>query len=220
MARGLINIMLVEDHQLVRQGMSMLINSQDDMSVIYDCACVEEAKQFLKKSTDKVDIIIIDISLDGVSGFDLMKWIRIYHSDVPTLAISMHDELLYAERAISTGASGYIMKQEASEKVINGIRAVMNGQIVVSETIRSRIDSNEQTVTTKDSVISNLTACEYEVFQLLAQGKSTNEIARLNSRSVKTIEAHRANIRKKLGLLDGNALIRFAVKMQSDITAV
>lgn len=220
MARGLINIMLVEDHQLVRQGMSMLINSQDDMSVIYDCACVEEAKQFLKKSTDKVDIIIIDISLDGVSGFDLMKWIRIYHSDVPTLAISMHDELLYAERAISTGASGYIMKQEASEKVINGIRAVMNGQIVVSETIRSRIDSNEQTVTTKDSVISNLTACEYEVFQLLAQGKSTNEIARLNSRSVKTIEAHRANIRKKLGLSDGNALIRFAVKMQSDITAV
>lgn len=218
MAHGLINIMLVEDHQLVRQGMSMLINSQDDMDVVYDCACVDEAKQFLQTSYDQVDVVIIDISLDGgVSGFDLMKWIRIYHSDVPTLAISMHDELLYAERAIKTGASGYIMKQEASDKVIDGIRSVINGQIVVSEAIRSRIDSNQHS--DSDSVISHLTAREYEVFQLLAQGKSTSEIANLHSRSVKTIEAHRANIRKKLGLSDGNALMRYAIKMQSEITA-
>lgn len=218
MAHGPINIMLVEDHQLVRQGMSMLINSQDDMDVVYDCACVDEAKQFLQTSYDQVDIVIIDISLDGgVSGFDLMKWVRIYHSDVPTLAISMHDELLYAERAIKTGASGYIMKQEASDKVIDGIRSVINGQIVVSEAIRSRIDSNQHS--DSDSLISHLTAREYEVFQLLAQGKSTGEIASLHSRSVKTIEAHRANIRKKLGLSDGNALMRYAIKMQSEITA-
>lgn len=218
MAHGPINIMLVEDHQLVRQGMSMLINSQDDMDVVYDCACVDEAKQFLQTSYDQVDVVIIDISLDGgVSGFDLMKWVRIYHSDVPTLAISMHDELLYAERAIKTGASGYIMKQEASDKVIDGIRSVINGQIVVSEAIRSRIDSNQHS--DSDSVISHLTAREYEVFQLLAQGKSTSEIANLHSRSVKTIEAHRANIRKKLGLSDGNALMRYAIKMQSEITA-
>lgn len=218
MAHELISIMLVEDHQLVRQGMSMLINNQDDMDVVYECACVNEAKQFLQHDPADVDVAIIDISLDGVSGFELMKWMRIYHSDLPTLAISMHDELLYAERAIKTGASGYIMKQEASDKVINGIRAVKNGQIVVSDAIRSRINGNEST--DRDSVIDNLTACEYEVFQLLAQGKSTSEIAYLNSRSVKTIEAHRANIRKKLGLSDGNALMRYAIKMQSEVAAV
>jgi DNA-binding NarL/FixJ family response regulator len=218
MAHELISIMLVEDHQLVRQGMSMLINSQDDMDVVYECACVNEAKQFLQHTPSEVDVAIVDISLDGVSGFELMKWMRIYHSDLPTIAISMHDELLYAERAIKTGASGYIMKQEASDKVINGIRAVVGGEIVVSDAIRSRINSNESA--DRDSVIDNLTACEYEVFQLLAQGKSTSEIAYLNSRSVKTIEAHRANIRKKLGLSDGNALMRYAIKMQSEIAAV
>jgi len=213
-----ISVMLVEDHQLVRQGMLMLINNQDDMHVVFDCACVNEAKQYLQTSPDTVDVAIVDISLEGVSGFELMKWVRIYHSAMPTLAISMHDELLYAERAINTGASGYIMKQEASGKVIAGIRDVMNGQIVVSEAIRSRIDSHKGS--DADSVIDDLTACEYEVLQLLAQGKSTNDIARINSRSVKTIEAHRANIRKKLGLVDGNALMRYAVKMQSDITEI
>lgn len=212
MAHELISILLVEDHQLVRQGMSMLINNQDDMDVVYDCACVSDAKQFLQNTTESVDVALVDISLDGVSGFELMKWIRIHHADLPTLAISMHDELLYAERAIKTGAKGYIMKQEASDKVINGIRDVRNGDIVVSEAIRSRIENNRNADT--DSIISNLTACEYEVFQLLAQGKSTSEIAYLNSRSVKTIEAHRANIRKKLGLSDGNALMRYAIKMQ------
>lgn len=218
MAHETIRIMLVEDHQLVRQGMSMLINNQDDMDVVHECACVNEAKQFLQSEADEIDVAIIDISLEGMSGFELMKWMKIYHSDLPTLAISMHDELLYAERAIKTGASGYIMKQEASDKVINGIRSVREGEIVVSDAIRSRIDSNESV--DRDSFIDNLTACEYEVFQLLAQGKSTSEIAYINSRSVKTIEAHRANIRKKLGLSDGNALMRYAIKMQTETAAV
>lgn len=214
MANELISVMIVEDHQLVRQGMSMLINTQDDMNVVHECASVSHAKQFLQAGNNHVDVAIIDISLDDVSGFELIKWMRIYHQTIPTLAISMHDELLYAERTIKTGAKGYIMKQEASDKVINGIRAVNDGETVVSETIRSRIESPENGGS--DSVIDRLTASEYEVFQLLARGMSTSDIASLKSRSVKTIEAHRANIRKKLGLADGNALMRYAIKMQSD----
>ena len=214
MAQELISIMLVEDHQLVSQGMSMLINAQDDMNVVYQCASVNHAKQYLQANADKVDVVIADISLDGVSGFELIKWVRIHHKDLPTLAISMHDELLYAERAVQTGASGYIMKQEASDKVIHGIRAVHNGETVLSKAMRSKIDSPDDSG--KNSLIDTLTYCEYEVFQLLAQGKSTSEIASLNSRSVKTIEAHRANIRKKLGLPDGNALMRYAIKMHSE----
>lgn len=216
MAQVLIRIMLVEDHQLVSQGMSMLINAQDDMKVVYQCASVNNAKQYLQSTADKPDVAIVDISLDGVSGLELIKWIRIQHSDLPTLAISMHDELLYAERAIQTGASGYIMKQEASDKVIYGIRAVNNGETVLSDAIRAKIEHPDGTG--KNSVIDSLTYREYEVFQLLAQGKSTSEIASLNNRSVKTIEAHRANIRKKLGLPDGNALLRYAIKMHSEVT--
>lgn len=214
MAHELISVMIVEDHQLVRQGMSMLINTQDDMNVVHECASVNHAKQYLQAGNNQVDVAIIDISLDDVSGFELIKWMRIYHQTIPTLAISMHDELLYAERTIKTGAKGYIMKQEASDKVINGIRAVNDGETVVSETIRSRIENPENGGS--DSVIDRLTASEYEVFQLLARGISTSDIAGLKSRSVKTIEAHRANIRKKLGLADGNALMRYAIKMQSD----
>ena len=159
MAQELISIMLVEDHQLVSQGMSMLINAQDDMNVVYQCASVNHAKQFLQANADKVDVVIADISLDGVSGFELIKWARIHHADLPTLAISMHDELLYAERAVQTGASGYIMKQEASDKVIHGIRAVHNGETVLSEAMRSKIDSPDDSG--KNSLLDTLTYCEY-----------------------------------------------------------
>jgi DNA-binding NarL/FixJ family response regulator len=218
MAHESINIMLVEDHQLVRQGMAMLINRQDDMNVVYDCDSVEDAKQFLHDSAPSVNVAVIDISLNGISGFELIKWSHISHPELAVLVVSMHEEDVYAAKAIKTGAKGYLMKHEACDKAINAIRAVNAGKLVVSEAIRARIARNQHS--DKDWVISNLTACEYEIFQLLAKGKSTSDIAQLNHRSVKTIEAHRANIRKKLGLADGNALIRYAIKMQNDMAEV
>lgn len=214
MTDELIRVMLVEDHQLVRQGMSLLINEQDDMNVVHEASNVNDAKQHLQSAASSIDVVIVDISLDGVSGFELIKWLKIHHPQLPSLAISMHDELLYAERAIQTGASGYIMKQEASDKVIQGIRTVHSGGIMLSDSMRAKMESPDGS--NNNSVIDNLTYREYEVFQLLAQGKTTSEIAKLNSRSVKTIEAHRANIRKKLGLSDGNALMRYAIQMHSE----
>jgi len=206
-----IKILLVDDHHIVRQGMSMLINNQPDMNVSHDAGGVQEAIATLKQSSEQIDIALIDISLNGSSGFELLKYMRINHPDLPVLVISMHDEMLYAERAIRGGAKGYIMKQEASDNMINSIRVIMQGNIVVSEQIRQRIENSSSS-----NVLDRLTASEFEVLQLLGQGKTTSDIAKINTRSIKTIEAHRANIRQKLGLPDSNALMMFAIQMQID----
>lgn len=207
-----IKVMLVDDHNIVRQGMGMLIDSQPDMIVSHDADNVAAAISILKQYGDEIDIALVDISLNGQSGFELLKSIRIHQPQLATLVISMHDEILYAERAIHAGAKGYIMKQEASETVISSIRSIMQGEVVVSDIIRQRLENTSANTT----LIDKLTASEFEVLQLLGQGKTTSEIAKLNNRSIKTIEAHRANIRRKLELSDGNALLMFALQMQAE----
>jgi len=207
--------MLVDDHHIVRQGMGMLINSQPDMNVSHDADNVADAVTILKQYGSEIDIALIDISLNGSSGFELLKSIRIHHPQLPTLVISMHDEILYAERAIHSGANGYIMKQEASETVISSIRVIMQGELAVSDTIRQRLKTSDANAST--ILIDKLTASEIEVLLLLGQGKTTSDIAKNNNRSIKTIEAHRANIRRKLELPDGNALLMFAIQMQTKV---
>jgi DNA-binding NarL/FixJ family response regulator len=207
-----IRVMLVDDHIIVRQGMGMLINTQIDMTVAFDAESVDDAISIIKKSHDEIDILLIDISLNGSSGFELLKYIRIHKPELPALMISMHDESLYAERAINSGAKGYLMKQEASDTVIESIRAIIDGKIVLSDKIRQRLESSNSGG--EQSLIDTLTTSELEILQLVGQGISTNDIAKLKSRSVKTIEAHRSNIRRKLDLDDGNALLMFAIKMQ------
>jgi len=210
-----INVMLVDDHHIVRQGMGMLINSQPDMNVSHDADNVADAVTILKQYGSEIDIALIDISLNGSSGFELLKSIRIHQPQLPTLVISMHDEILYAERAIHSGANGYIMKQEASETVISSIRAIMQGELAVSDTIKQRLKTSDANAST--ILIDKLTASELEVLLLLGQGKTTSDIAKNNNRSIKTIEAHRANIRRKLELPDGNALLMFAIQMQTKV---
>jgi len=204
-------IMLVDDHAIVLHGLTQLINSESDMEVAY---LAESAEGALDQMQDGVqpDLLITDISLPGLSGIELIKTMAGRHSDIPVLVISMHDELIHGERSFRAGAKGYIMKQEATDKVISAIRKIMGGEVYLSDRMQAlllqkmRGSAPQQQV----SVLSNLTDREYEVLRMIGLGLGSSEIATKLNRSVKTIEAHRANLKQKLGLKSASELNRFA----------
>lgn len=207
------HIIIVDDHPIVRQGIAQLINREDDMCVCCEAGDADAAMSRMKAC--RHDIAIVDISLTGVSGIELIQMLRQRDYDIPVLVMSMHDESLYAERALRAGARGYIMKQEATEKILTAIRQILQGDIYVSEKMRSRmlqrlIDNRADT--TDISPVANLSNRELEILRMIGQGLGTGEIARELKRSVKTVEAHRANIKDKLALRTAAELVRFAVQ--------
>lgn len=209
---GKSRILIVDDHPIVRQGIAQLINRESDMHVCCEAGDADQALEKMKECTH--DIAIVDISLTGVSGIELIQMLRQRGYEFPVLVMSMHDESLYAERALRAGARGYIMKQEATEKILTAIRQILHGEIYVSEKMRSRmlqrmIDNRTETNT---SPVANLSNRELEILRMIGRGLGTGEIARELKRSVKTIEAHRANIKDKLGLKSAAELVRFAVQ--------
>jgi DNA-binding NarL/FixJ family response regulator len=209
-------VLIVDDHPIVRQGISQLINREADFEVCCEAGDAEQALQALKCCDDcsPLDIAIIDMSLPGVSGIELIKAIHADYPGMPVLVMSMHDESLYAERALRAGARGYIMKQEATEKVITALRHIMHGEIYVSDKMRSIILQRivASPPETPSSPVSCLSDKELEVLRLIGKGLRTSDISVELSRSVKTIEAHRANIKEKLKLSNSTELIRFAVQ--------
>ncbi len=205
-------ILIVDDHPIVRQGIAQLINQEDDMLVCCEAGDADEAME--KFRTCQHDIAIVDISLTGVSGIELLQMLRQRSYEIPVLVMSMHDESLYAERALRAGARGYIMKQEATEKILTALRQILKGDIYVSDKMRSRmlqrlIDNRPEENASPVSTLSNR---ELEILRMIGQGFGTGEIARELKRSVKTIEAHRANIKDKLALKTAAELVRFAVQ--------
>lgn len=204
-------IMLVDDHAIVLHGLTQLINSESDMEVAYLAESAEGALDQMQNGVQP-DLLITDISLPGLSGIELIKTMAGRHSDVPVLVISMHDELIHGERSFRAGAKGYIMKQEATDKVISAIRKIMGGEVYLSDRMQAlllqkmRGSAPQQQV----SVLSNLTDREYEVLRMIGLGLGSSEIATKLNRSVKTIEAHRANLKQKLGLKSASELNRFA----------
>lgn len=209
---GKSRILIVDDHPIVRQGIAQLINRESDMHVCCEAGDADQAIEKMKECAH--DIAIVDISLTGVSGIELIQMLRQRGYEFPVLVMSMHDESLYAERALRAGARGYIMKQEATEKILTAIRQILHGEIYVSEKMRSRmlqrmIDNRTETNT---SPVANLSNRELEILRMIGRGLGTGEIARELKRSVKTIEAHRANIKDKLGLKSAAELVRFAVQ--------
>jgi DNA-binding NarL/FixJ family response regulator len=159
-------------------------------------------------------MVIVDISLKETSGMDLIKDIKIHHPNLPILILSMHDESLYAERALRAGAKGYIMKHEATERVITAIRRVLAGEIYVSDNMAAKMVSKLATgvAPLSASPVDCLSDRELEVFRLIGEGSKTREVADKLHLSVKTIETYRAHIKEKLGFKDGNELFRFAVE--------
>ena len=200
--------MLVDDHAMLRHGMAMLIDAEPDMQVIAEASDSVETLAFLKKNSD-VDIILVDISLKTISGLEVIKSIHLLKPELPVLVVSMHDESVYAERALHAGARGYVMKQEPGENLIIAIREVLNGNVFLSKAMQMKLLNRVASGNNKPEIaINSLTPSEFEVLHLIGKGNNTQEIAKLLNRSIKTIETHRFNIRTKLNLKDSADLIR------------
>lgn len=207
-----VNILVVDDHPLVRSGLRLLIDGEQDLCVCAEAGSIAEALIELENS--KPDLAIVDVSLPDGSGLDLIKRMHAHHPDLPVLVSSMHNDDLFSERVLRTGAKGYINKQEAAEKVIDAIRQVLQGKIYLSQDMTDRLLHNiaDNSPIVRDSPIAHLSNREVEVFQLIGQGLGTSKIAEKLHLSIKTIETHRANIKKKLGLNSANELIRTAMQ--------
>ncbi len=205
-------VLVVDDHPIVRQGLVQMIAREQDMMV---CGEAESAFEALKAvGASSPDVAIVDLSLKGASGLELLKDIKVRYPKLPVLVLSMYDESMYAERALRAGARGYMMKEEASEKVLTAVRAVLAGQIYLSEMMASRL-LNMAVAGRNDggaSPTERLSDRELEVFRLVGQGYGTSEIARQLHLSPKTVETYRAHIKEKLNLTTSTELLQYAIK--------
>ena len=205
------SILVVDDHPIVRKGIISLLEMEDDFRVIGEASNRSEVLEFVRKQLP--DLILLDISLQGSDGIEVTKAIRCEYEAVPILIVSMHDESLYAERALRAGANGYIMKQEMAENVIKAIRQVMQGKIYVSDNMRQKVlrDLTQPHADIKTTPLERLSDRELEVFRLIGEGRGTREIAETLHLSIKTIETYRAHIKEKLSIKSAAELARSAV---------
>jgi DNA-binding NarL/FixJ family response regulator len=205
-------IIIVDDHPIIRKGLSDLINQEKDLEV---CGQAEDAHEGLQAvKAVNPDMVVVDISLKETSGIELIKDINTQYPNLPVLALSMHDESLYAERALRAGAKGYIMKAEATEKVVTAIRKVLRGELYVSDRmaakmVRKLVGSGPAV---GSSPIDRLSDRELEVFLLIGQGRGTRQIAEKLHLSVKTIETYRAHMKDKLNLENAAELLQYAIR--------
>ncbi len=212
-------IFLVDDHPLVREWLTNLIHQQPDLIV---CGESEDAPRALQKiSTSKPDVAIVDISIKHGSGIELIKSLKALHPDVATIVLSMHDEKLYAERALRAGARGYVMKSETAKKVVTVIRQVLDGKIYMSESLAAVFAEKfvDGRLPTGGSLVEQLSDRELETFQLLGRGYETRQVAEMMNVSMKTVQAHCAHIKEKLKLTNAAELLREAVRWQENYPA-
>jgi len=209
--KGKARVLLVDDHPILRKGLAQMINLEQDLTV---CGEAEEAgKAFELVGTLQPDVAVVDISLKTGNGIELVKNIKARYPELPILVLSMHDESLYAERALRAGSLGYIMKEEATEQVLIAIRRVLKGEIFLSEKMKSRMLQQLTTGGRNKVVVSpieNLTDRELEVFRLIGEGRSTRQIAAELHLSVRTVEAYREYIKSKLNLRNATELVQHA----------
>lgn len=204
-------ILLIDDHALVRRGIKSLIAPHAEFDV---CGEADNVQSGLDQCRELLpDLVIADLSLDGLSGLDMIKQIKQEHPRVPVLVLTMHDEELFAERCLRAGASGFVSKDMANEHVIDAIKTVVAGDIFLSnEASNQMIQQSLGKSPGQDSPISRLTDRELEVFSQIGQGKTTREIAEMLGLSIKTIESYREHIKNKLSLANSSELMRHAVR--------
>jgi len=203
-------ILIVDDHPLVRTGLAQLIGDCPDLEVCGEAGDMGEALRKIDQL--QPDLAIIDLSLAGGSGLDLIEHIKSRGGNIPMLVASMHDETLYAERVLAAGARGYINKQEAQDRIIRAIRQVLGGKVYLSERMTDRLLSGMVDTNNDKRDIDSLSNRELQVFELIGQGISTNRIASQLNLSTKTIETHQAHIKKKLGLDSAHELTQRAIR--------
>lgn len=214
-----VKVFLVDDHPLVREWLTNLIHQQPDLVV---CGESEDAPHALQEiSAARPDVAIVDISLKQGSGIELIKNIKRLQPGIVIIVLSMHDERLYAERALRAGARGYIMKSETAKKVITVIRQVLAGKIYMSESLAAVFAEKfvDGRLPTGGSLIEQLSDRELEVFQLLGKGYETRQVAEMMKVSMKTVQAHCAHIKEKLKLTNAAELLREAVRWQENYPA-
>lgn len=206
-------ILLVDDHPVLRLGIGELINSDGSLTLCGEATNLADAYQMVGKL--KPDLVIADISLEGNSGIELMKELAYRWQDLPVLAYSMHDEQIYAERALRAGARGYVMKQNPPEVLLEAIHQVLDGRIYLSKAISDRLLGKfvgSRPGGDTESPIERLSDRELEVLQLLGKGMTTSQIAESLCLSTKTVETYREHLKQKLNLQSGPELVRYAVE--------
>jgi DNA-binding NarL/FixJ family response regulator len=205
-------VLLVDDHPMMRGGLAQVINQQMDLVVCCEAGNANEAMERIASS--KPNLAVVDISLEGKSGLELIKDLQALHPELPILVMSMHDESLYAERVLRAGARGYVMKKAGGEVVLQAIRQVLSGKVYVSERMSAQIlDQFSGARSAKhQSPIEMLTDREFEVFKLIGEGSSTREIAERLHISPKTVDVYRQHLKAKFKLPSATSLIQHAVR--------
>jgi DNA-binding NarL/FixJ family response regulator len=206
-----IKVYIVDDHPVVRQGLNLLLRMESDMVCCGEAETVPEALRGIEAA--KPDVAVVDLSLRDTSGLELVKDLHAYHPTLPVVVLSMHDETLYAERVLKAGAKAYLMKDEAQEAILAAIRKVASGGLYLSERMSGRLLSMflQGSTGPGDSLIGQLSDREIEVFELIGRGVTTREIAGKLNLSIKTVEAHREHIKKKMKLSDATELLQHAI---------
>lgn len=205
-------ILIVDDHPIFRKGIAMLLEHEDDIIICGETETASEALGLVERH--EFDLVIADISLRDINGIELVKSLKVLKPHLPVLVLSMHDESLYAERALRAGARGYLMKQAPPDQVVAAIRHVLSGELYLSAAanllmLNSFVTGRESN---SKSSVEKLSDRELEIFELLGQGRGTSMIAHDLRLSVKTVEAHRSHIKTKLGIHTAPELVRAAVE--------
>ena len=210
--KNAIRVLIVDDHPLLRKGVGQLIDQEKDLTVVGEAEDAQKAITAIE--TTKPDVALIDITLNGSSGIELLKNIKARFPKIKMLVLSMHDESVYAHRALRAGASGYIMKQEGPEKVLTAMRKVLRGEVYLSEHLGNRMLHTlvNGRAPSPTSPVEDLSDRELEVFNLIGQGHGTRPIAEKLHLSIKTIESHRAHIKEKLNLQNATELVHHAIQ--------
>lgn len=200
-------VLIVDDHPVVRQGIKLMIEAEPDLTICGEAQSEQQARKMVREL--KPDALLVDLSLSEGDGFNVVRDVHAHFPDIRVLVLSMHDEAIYAERLLSEGASGYIMKQAATDQLITALRAVLSGQRFVSDSLKRSIESRSQA---EGGPSSRLSARELQVISLIGRGLGTREIADNLSLSVKTVETHRLTIKRKLALDTNAQLVQYAIK--------
>src|SRR5271168_3772079 len=209
--RAVRRVLIVDDHPIVRQGLRRIMENEDDLLVCGEAESVREARTAIKELSP--DVMIVDISLKQGDGIELVRDVRAHHPQLPILVLSMHDETIYAERMLSAGANGYIMKLAASEQFLVALRRVLEGGIYVSEAVGNNMIQKFAAGGAYISAnpVDRLSNRELQVLHMIGKGMSTRETAHSLNLSIKTVESHRQRIKRKLNLSTGTQLVQYAV---------
>lgn len=200
-------VLIVDDHPIVRQGMKLMIDAEPDLTVCGEAQNEQEARAQVRALLP--DAAIVDLSLEQGDGFNVVRDIRAHFPQTRVLVLSMHDETIYAERLLAEGAAGYIMKQAATDQLVNALRVVLRGETYLSGPMQHRLTQRSER---SEEPRSRLSARELQVINLIGQGVGSRDIANNLSLSVKTIESHRAAIKRKLGLSTNAQLVQYAIQ--------